>query len=95
MSDVRVNIGMTPKINKLLYKTMFANDVSRSLIVRQAIKKRYRFEKLNLIDGPFKVYARINIPRLGVAYIREMAHVNNVTISSIYCAIIHKYICGG
>ena len=93
MREIRINVGMTPYINKIIKRTMFVNDASRSLIIRYAVKKRYEVDKLKFVDGPFESFARVYLPREGVAYVRELAHKNNVPMSAVYCAMIKKYIC--
>ena len=95
MREVRVNIGITPYIDKIINKTMRVNDASRSLIVRCAVKKRYGIDKLTLVEGPINLYVRVNIPKEGAAYVRELAHKNNISMAVAYCSIIKKYIFSG
>jgi len=92
MKRSRVNIGIIPNINKIINDGAFEKGESRSGVIRLAIKQRYPLKKLEPVEGPFTMYVRVNIPMDGVAYVRKLAHINNLPISSIYCAIIKKYL---
>ena len=94
MRQTRVNIGVNPYINEIIDEDAYAKGESRSGLIRLAIKQRYKFKDLILVEGPFNVYMRVNIPREGAAHVRKLAYKNNVPISSIYCAIIKRYIHG-
>lgn len=95
MSDVRVNLGITLRIDDIINKEMYLNGGSRSSIIRDSIRQRYRIDWLDLEEGPFDLYVRVNIPKRGVAYVRKMAYKNNISMATAYSSIINKYICSG
>ena len=94
MRKTRVNIGITADINDIINEGAFQKGESRSGIFRLAIKERYPFEKLEPVEGPFTIYVRVNIPREGAAYIRKLAYKNKLSLASIYCAVVKKYLHG-
>ena len=90
----RVNMGATSDINDIINEGAFSRGQSRSDVIRLAIKQRYSLNELEPVKGPYTLFLRVNIPKEGVAYVRELAYDNELTLASIYCAMIKKYLHG-